>query len=317
MYLSGAQIVTAMNRQSTKSARRARQRANRRAKRVQVGVPAPENSQPVAPDECGVQHCTDMVLYRGEVGCAERPALHEVLGYYAIERIRQKTSSCQNSPSDDYWERPRVNVEVVVPAAPCPVRDTTLPLGPALDGREASVGWLTDAWRGVGRFVNSALRCCVGNSGFDEMVELERRREAENRREMLISRPEGVVKYTRPDLTRVAAAADEGSTERGVVHRPRIVVEATVHLRLILGTGAMNRDTPGNVALVRSEAAKYMRERPNMRKMDAAAHLDLIEECFFDDLTHYNTTRWRKRLEQESFLTRLLYSRRHHTGVQA
>jgi len=208
-------------------------------------------------------------------------------------------------------------VEVVVPAAPCPVRDTTLPLGPALDGREASVGWLTNFCRDVGDFVNSALRCCVGNSGFDEMLELEHRRDAENRREMLISRPEGVVKYTRPDVIRVDAAADEGSTERGVVHRPRIVVEATIYLRLILGTGAMNRDVPGNVALVRSEAAKYMRERPNMRKMDAAAHLDLIEECFFDDLTHYNTTRWRKRLEQESFLTRLLYSRRHRKGVQA
>jgi len=216
-----------------------------------------------------------------------------------------------------YWELPRQDVEVVASAAPCQVKDTTLPLGPSLDEDETKVGWFTDAMRKVRRVVNCALRKCVGNSDFDEYVELEDRRRREYRREMLESRPDGFVKYDRPDLVHDPRPDDEDTRVRTVTHRSSLVVEAVIMLRLTLGTGAMDRTVPGNVALVRAEAAKYLRERPNMRKKDAAAHLDLVEECFFDDLTHYNTTRWRRRLEQESFLTRLLYSRRHHGVASA
>lgn len=259
------------------------------------------------------QPCLAIVPYVVQ-GCADRPGRHDLLGYYAIERGPSELVASLSPGEAGYWMTPRIAAEVVVSTAPCPVRDTTLPLGPALDGRDAQVGWLTDACRRVGDFFNSALRMCVGNSGYDGMLELEERRHREYRREMLESKTEGFSNYTRPEVVHVPAADDEHDATRSVVHRPRIVVEAVIHLRLILGTGAMDRKVPGNIALVRAEAAKYFRERPNMRRKDAAAHLDLVEECFFDDLTHYNTTRWRRRLEQESFLTRLLYSRRHHSG---
>lgn len=79
-----------------------------------------------------------------------------------------------------------------------------------------------------------------------------------------------------------------------VNHVPRLVAHATVALRMKLGLGAMDRSVAGNVALVRSEAAKLLRDW-GLRDMDAAAHLLEIERCFFEDDTHYRVTTWRAR----------------------
>lgn len=87
--------------------------------------------------------------------------------------------------------------------------------------------------------------------------------------------------------------------EKQVHHVPRLVVEVTVALRCKLGAGAFRREGPGNVAVVRAEAAKLLREW-NVRHKDAAAHLVEIEKCFFEDDTHYRVTTWRARLAARS-----------------
>jgi hypothetical protein len=86
----------------------------------------------------------------------------------------------------------------------------------------------------------------------------------------------------------------EAINKVGVHHVPRLVAHATVALRMKLGLGAMDRSVAGNVALVRSEAAKLLRDW-GLRDMDAAAHLLEIERCFFEDDTHYRVTTWRAR----------------------
>ncbi len=106
-------------------------------------------------------------------------------------------------------------------------------------------------------------------------------------------------------VTQVAVPADntvEGvvrefvseQTAGGVAHVPRLVAQVVVALRMKLGMGAMDRTVPGNVALVRAETAKMLREW-NLRHKDAAAHLLEIERCFFEDDTHYRVTTWRAR----------------------
>lgn len=84
-----------------------------------------------------------------------------------------------------------------------------------------------------------------------------------------------------------------------VHHIPRLVVEVVVALRCKLGMGAQDRKVPGNVSVVRAEAAKMMRDW-NVRSKDAAAHLVEIERCFFEDDTHSRVTTWRARIAKES-----------------
>lgn len=89
----------------------------------------------------------------------------------------------------------------------------------------------------------------------------------------------------------LANSVSELNAQR-VQHIPKLVANVTVALRMKLGVGAMDRSVPGNVVLVRAEAARMLRDW-NVRTMDAAAHLLLIERCFFRDDTHYQITTWR------------------------
>lgn len=91
--------------------------------------------------------------------------------------------------------------------------------------------------------------------------------------------------------------------ETHVEHVPKFVAEMTVALRVKLGLGAMDRSVPGNVVLVRSEIAKTMRSW-NVRNKDAAAHLHLVEQCFFEDDTHYRVSNWRARACKRSRIVR-------------
>lgn len=78
---------------------------------------------------------------------------------------------------------------------------------------------------------------------------------------------------------------------------PRFVAQVVVALHMKLGRGAKSRvgpDGQANVALVRRETARLLREY-NVRDMDAAAHLDYIEKCFFEDETHSRLPKWRQR----------------------
>jgi len=216
----------------------------------------------------------------------------------------------------EYYERPRGNVVVVVRAAPGEVRHPQLSLGPSLDEDTMNVGWLSNACRKVRQVLVAPLYWCCGNNTFDEFRELERSREMENRREMLRSYADNsLATAVREDELRLKAGGDEDGKVT-VSHRPRIVVSCVLALRVKLGTGAMDRDVPGNVALVRSEAAKMLRES-NMRLNDMAAHLDVVEECFFEDTTHYGATRWRNTLATRPWIERFLYGKRKKKSVVA
>lgn len=89
---------------------------------------------------------------------------------------------------------------------------------------------------------------------------------------------------------------------------PRLVAHAVVALRMKLGRGAMDRNVPGNVAIVQREAAKLLREY-NVRSMDAAAHLYDIERAFFEDETHFRVQSWRARACERSRLVRWFIGR--------
>lgn len=99
-------------------------------------------------------------------------------------------------------------------------------------------------------------------------------------------------------------AVVEANGER-VGHVPRLVVDVVVALRMKLGMGAMDRSVAGNVAVVRAEAAKMLREW-NVRHKDAAAHLLVIERCFFEDDSHYRITTWRARARRRSKFVRAI-----------
>lgn len=98
-----------------------------------------------------------------------------------------------------------------------------------------------------------------------------------------------------------------------VHHVPRLVAQVTVALRMKLGLGAMDRSVAGNVAVVRAEAAKMLREW-NVRNVDAAAHLLEIERCFFRDDTHYAITNWRARAISSSRFLRWFLGKEEHVS---
>ena len=80
---------------------------------------------------------------------------------------------------------------------------------------------------------------------------------------------------------------------------PRFAVHVAMALRAKLGLSAMNRNTPGNVGLVRSRICAELK-RYNVRDKDRAAHLQLIENVFFEDSTYHHVSDTRKRLASES-----------------
>nr|WRQ65730.1 hypothetical protein [Tolivirales sp.] len=148
------------------------------------------------------------------------------------------------------------------------------------------------------RVVRSAKRAVLTALWQSEAVACWRREDEmkkELRKEMLttLHLEEGLT-----SVKQVVAEAHTLNAER-VHHIPRLTVEVVIALRCKLGMGAQDRRVPGNVAVVRAEAAKMMREW-NVRHKDAAAHLAEIERCFFEDDSHYRITTWRARLASQS-----------------
>jgi hypothetical protein len=80
---------------------------------------------------------------------------------------------------------------------------------------------------------------------------------------------------------------------------PRFTAEVVVVLRAKLGLGAMDRNVPGNVAVVRARAARIMRDY-NVRSKDVALHLHYIERAFFEDETMFTVPTWRERIARKS-----------------
>lgn len=165
------------------------------------------------------------------------------------------------------------------------------------------VGFFGSVFGPMKEKLKSALRQCFGSVEYDEYERMERRRHEEYRREMQVRRPLEDPKSTIEQETLDCTEAAE------VRHVPRVVVHVVCEMRMKLGLGAMDRSVSGNVALVRAEAARIMRSM-NMRHIDAAAHLAMVEECFFGENTHYNATRWRQNLAQTFILTRWLYAKK-------
>lgn len=180
---------------------------------------------------------------------------------------------------------------------------SSLPLGPTFNGRM----WAGGLWDSCIDGLKSALKKCFGDSSYDEYESLEQRRHAEYRREMSVRRTleVDVDGMQRTDEQALILSLNQGTEVR---HVPRVVVHVVCEMRMKLGLGAMDRSVSGNVALVRAEAARIMRTM-NMRRVDAAAHLELVEECFFGENTHFNTTRWRLKAAQRNFITRWLYEK--------
>ncbi len=110
---------------------------------------------------------------------------------------------------------------------------------------------------------------------------------------------------TNAEAEAAAAQAVVEANRDEVGHVPRLVVDVVVALRMKLGMGAMDRSVAGNVAVVRAEAAKMLREW-NVRHKDAAAHLLVIERCFFEDDSHYRITTWRARARRRSRFVRAI-----------
>lgn len=88
--------------------------------------------------------------------------------------------------------------------------------------------------------------------------------------------------------------------------QPKFVVQVVLALRCKLGLGAKDKSIPGNVELVRREAAKIMRAW-GVRDHDASVHLRYVERCFFEETTHDRLPDWRIRAAQRGRLYRWLF----------
>lgn len=117
--------------------------------------------------------------------------------------------------------------------------------------------------------------------------------------------------YAPPTQAEVVAECEALARCNGPVRPiPRLVASAVVGLRMKLGRSAMDKDVEGNIHLVRRTATRLLKGY-NMREVDAAAHLELIEEAFFGDDTHYFVGRARSRACKKSkFVKWLLGSER-------
>lgn len=80
---------------------------------------------------------------------------------------------------------------------------------------------------------------------------------------------------------------------------PKFAASVVVALRAQLGRGAMDRNVPGNVQVVRGRAIRLMRDY-GVRHNDVSLHLEFIERAFFDDDTHYRVSGWRQRICKNS-----------------
>jgi len=186
-----------------------------------------------------------------------------------------------------------------------PVAATVAVESPLVEGSPRNVGhrevelkdesWWTKTKKKIQR---SLLTCfCLGDIASDwELDDQFRRRVGQEMCEVVPADTDKTVAET------IVAELHEVNREK-VHHVPRIVAHATVALRMKLGLGAMDRSVPGNVAVVRAEAAKLLRDW-NVRPMQAAAHLLEIERCFFEDDTHYRLSTWRARAIRDSKLVR-------------
>lgn len=168
------------------------------------------------------------------------------------------------------------------------------------------------------RTVFKMLSCCIPDVILDDISEDER---------VLQGVSDALCDHVVSDLTpeqvaqallhptgmcRIAVDAEGVETVEVMPHsrpvsvQPRFVAHIVVALRCKLGLGAADHTVPGNVELVRREAAKMMRSM-NVRDVDASAHLKYIERCFFEIRTHDALPEWRARAARQSRFVKWIF----------
>lgn len=137
----------------------------------------------------------------------------------------------------------------------------------------------------------------------DEMLVVqESGRPIEHEAKIALNPPE-VVNYDENDqLCSISPHMREASIQ------PRFIVQVVVALRCKLGLGAKDKSVPGNVELVRREAAKLMRTW-GVRDTDASIHLRYVERMFFEEGTHDRLPEWRARAASKGKLLTWLFKR--------
>jgi hypothetical protein len=103
------------------------------------------------------------------------------------------------------------------------------------------------------------------------------------------------------------AEVNEVTMDRPAEVVPKFAASVVVALRAKLGLGAMDRNVPGNVAVVRGRATRMMRDY-GVRNHDIALHLAFVERAFFDDDTHFRVSGWRARMCKKSRFCKWVFS---------
>jgi len=134
----------------------------------------------------------------------------------------------------------------------------------------------------------------------DSMLELQANQHTAEDNANIFLNPKSTISILPTGRVQVA------SHSRRVEVQPRFVAQVVTALRMKLGLGAKDRSVPGNVALVRREAAKLMRHW-NVRDTDASVHLRWVERCFFEDDTHDALPEWRARAVQKSWFVKWVF----------
>jgi len=190
----------------------------------------------------------------------------------------------------DYMDAMRDLHEEVPPGAP-PDGSGEIPADRYDEPVAMDIPHFEEPWyQRVGRNVKRAMLKCFCLGELAECWDREVAMSAAIRQEMMTT---FVPDEGRTVQEQVVADVERLNAHK-VKHIPRLVVEVVVALRCKLGMGAQDRSIPGNVSVVRAEAAKMLRDW-NVRAKDAAAHLVEIERCFFEDDSHYRVTTWRAR----------------------
>lgn len=136
--------------------------------------------------------------------------------------------------------------------------------------------WWQTFSKGVRR---AALRCfCAGDTvrdwDRDELV-----------RELIRNKL-----LTNTSLSEVVRNANR-ITECGAKFVPDLIAKVVVLIENKFGHSLKNRSVPGNVAIVRQQAAKLMREA-GVREETLAANLEYVERAFFEDRSRYGVANW-------------------------
>lgn len=135
-------------------------------------------------------------------------------------------------------------------------------------------------WQKWGRAVRrAALTCCCASDTVrdwdrDEMI-----------RQLIAGRL-----LVNTSLVEVVRNANR-ITECGAKFVPDLIAKVVVTIEQKYGHTLKNRSVPGNVSIVRQQAAKLMREA-GVREETLAVNLEYVERAYFEDRSRYGVANW-------------------------